>query len=69
MDFFKSQTKWRIPWEDTNGFNQQNSSLVFCISNSSMLLLSNASGMENQVEHSPIVKELQKLWSQTMIFV
>ncbi|MCF6155527.1 MAG: hypothetical protein E3K36_09805 [Candidatus Brocadia sp.] len=36
-------------------------SLIFCISNCSMLLLSNASGMESQVEHSPVVKELQKI--------
>ncbi|GAN33551.1 MAG: hypothetical protein DYG83_09550 [Candidatus Brocadia sp. AMX2] len=35
--------------------------LIFCASNCSVLLLSNASGMEDQVEHSPIVKELQKI--------
>jgi len=35
--------------------------LIFCTSYSYMLLLSNASGMENQVEHSTVVKELQKI--------
>lgn len=35
--------------------------LIFYTSNCYMFLLSNASGTENQVEHSPVVKELQKI--------